>query len=349
MENKEYVKFSKPHLSLLDNLKNFDMVSPFFSLYLTDQEKEDLKSGTKSVNSLYGCEVSNEKLFFNTFASFAIYNVDLPLECKSKNSSMSIELRNQGNQAFLKSKNNAGNLKKAYELYCKSISAAPTSSQELALAYGNRSAVLKDFKRYKECIEDIDRALKLTNSQSLEAKLLKRRNECLEFICSEIEKLNICNKNLPKIESPNKKYPCASDAIDVAYSEEFGRHIIATRDIKCGEILIVEEAFCTSLDSDKFHLYCSNCLKFSWSLIPCDYCIHAMYCSQKCKNEAWEKCHEIECKVFSHLMDLNMPNRAYYALRMAILSIKQSGNIEKLIAELEKHDSMEGNLIKGYL
>ena len=340
---KEYEAFSKPHISLLDGLRK-SMTSPasFYHSYLTEQDRRDLRSGARS--SLHGCDVSDEKIFIHTFSSFAPLNVDLPLVCKSKDSKVATEIRNQGNQAYSKAKNDIKKLKEAYELYCKSISAAPVGSQELALAYGNRSAVLKDFKRYKECIKDIDRALKLSNCQVLKAKLSKRKSVCLEFICNEIEKLTIHDKKLPEIRSPNKKYPCASDAIDVAYNDEFGRHIVATRDIECGEILIVEEAFCTILDIDKLHLYCSNCLKFSWSLTPCDYCIHAMYCSQKCKTEAWERYHEVECKVFGHLMDSNMPNRAFYALRMAILSIKQAGSLEFLSTELENIDSMEGNL-----
>lgn len=97
-----------------------------------------------------------------------------------KDSVESRKLRSQGNIVFLKRTHHKdGNHEEAWRLYSKSIAMAPSNSEELGLAYGNRSAMLVHFKKYKESILDIERALKLTKSAALKVKLYSRKAECL--------------------------------------------------------------------------------------------------------------------------------------------------------------------------
>ncbi|KAF4529772.1 hypothetical protein B566_EDAN018037 [Ephemera danica] len=67
---------------------------------------------------------------------------------------------------------------KALKLYTQSIARAPTNSTELALAYANRSAVLRSMKKCRECLVDIQRALNHGYPTDKSYKLLLREVQC---------------------------------------------------------------------------------------------------------------------------------------------------------------------------
>ena len=45
--------------------------------------------------------------------------------------------------------------------------------------------------------------------------------------------------SLPKIPSPNPNFSTLSKAVDIRFDEEVGRHGVATRRIRAGELLLV--------------------------------------------------------------------------------------------------------------
>jgi len=96
-----------------------------------------------------------------------------------KNAKESEKLREQGNKIFVKGILNNMTCIDALKLYTKSIAFAPYPSEQLALGYANRSAVLFQLGLYLECIQDIDRALDLKYPDNLRAKLYLRKTECL--------------------------------------------------------------------------------------------------------------------------------------------------------------------------
>lgn len=59
-----------------------------------------------------------------------------------------IYYRKLGNQKYIKKIP-----REAVELYTQSIANAKTNSREISLAYANRSAVLFEYKLYRECLE----------------------------------------------------------------------------------------------------------------------------------------------------------------------------------------------------
>jgi len=96
-----------------------------------------------------------------------------------KNAKESEKLREQGNKIFVKGIFNNMTCVDALKSYTKSIAFAPYPSEQLALGYANRSAVLFQLCLYLECIQDIDRALDLKYPDNLRAKLYLRKTECL--------------------------------------------------------------------------------------------------------------------------------------------------------------------------
>jgi len=107
------------------------------------------------------------------------YGIILMAISMRKNAKESEKLREQGNKIFVKGIFNNMTCVDALKLYTKSIAFAPYPSEQLALGYANRSAVLFQLGLYLECIRDIDRALDLNYPDNLRAKLYLRKTECL--------------------------------------------------------------------------------------------------------------------------------------------------------------------------
>jgi tetratricopeptide (TPR) repeat protein len=194
---------------------------------------------------------------------------------ESKNKSLSLSLRQEGNVAYQKQ-----NHMKAHELYTQSIAAAPMDSEDLALAYANRSAALLKMGLFQECIIDIQHALRLGYPETLCFKLFLRLGQCYRNLANKakaaenfllarehLDKSNlseaerkktsemiVTEEKAPKVKpgckvqmytSPlpsvsygqNQVAPNFSSAVDIQYNTTFGRHIVANRNIKIGEHL----------------------------------------------------------------------------------------------------------------
>lgn len=103
--------------------------------------------------------------------------------CSSaKSTSVGIQYRNIGNDFF-----RTGKYIEALHYYTKSVASSPFDGEELALAYGNRSAVLFKLRKFSSALLDINRALRLPHSKSFEDKLLIRKHEC--FVAGEEQKM----------------------------------------------------------------------------------------------------------------------------------------------------------------
>lgn len=287
-------------------------------------------------------------------------------KCKLKNSKDSTDLRNEANQIFISSKNNINKLIETWQLYSKSISTSTINSPELSLAYANRSAVLMKLHKHKQCIEDIDRALRLEYPDHLRGKLLCRKLECLRVLnrsdsmndtldearnwiermklslddkemferkFNESNNRNDCfQSNYKKTEYipniiHNQSIPCASEALTVCTNDKFGRHVVTTRDVQPGEILVVEKPYSKILSLNEAYTHCSYCLQAHWAMIPCEFCIYVMYCSEECKEKAWDEYHDVECCVNGYLVDLNFKKDGLFSLRLVIVALKRAKGV----------------------
>ncbi|KAJ8673126.1 hypothetical protein QAD02_004388 [Eretmocerus hayati] len=212
-----------------------------------------------------------------------------------KSSVKSTEIRKKGNEVY--ATKDPSKDRKVISLYSKSIAYAPNNSEELALAFGNRSAIWFRLQKYDLCLIDIDRALNITHSNNLKQKLSSRKSECLMLVLPLTQKEENMRKS-PKI-NPSPSVPCGADNIIMTSNEKYGRHYVAKRDIRPGEIVMCEKSQFASVDIEQMYLVCSHCLAFSWAGIPCDHCIFTIYCSELCKKEAWSEYHQVLCPMLS--------------------------------------------------
>lgn len=309
------------------------------------------------------------------------YNI-IPEMCgDTKNQEESGKLREQGNRIFVSTPSQNHACIEAVKLYTKSIAYAPLSSEQLAIAYANRSVVLIKLHKNKECIKDIERALTLKCADNIRAKLYVRKVQCLreqkyndmeciiketqsllQTLCLDsvyLKKLNdklnsmktfcklkreetIKQPVLPTIKSYNAEAPCASDALAIEYNKEYGRQIVATRDMRPGEVIATEVPYSHLLTPSNVYTHCSYCLEVSWASIPCDYCVHAMYCSEECKASDWKKYHDVECAVFPAVLKMDFVKLDLLSLRVAIQAVREAASIEELRDELKEVDNWDG-------
>ncbi|XP_076292366.1 protein-lysine N-methyltransferase SMYD4 [Lasioglossum baleicum] len=296
---------------------------------------------------------TDEERIKYTLSLMSDYDIIPEVHYDLKNDKKSEELRTQANRIFVSSPLTHYNCIDALKLYTQSIANAPCSSKQLAISYANRSAVLYKLRKYEESIKDIDRALALPYPDNLKFKVNTRRTACLEGLQKQKYSDNIDKSKLPdelcpfKIKTYNSEIPCASDAISLRYSKDYGRHVVAARDIEIGETIILEKAYSTLLSSKKLHTHCSHCLKVCWANIPCNSCTYAMYCSEECRAEEWEKYHDVECAVYPSLLNMDFLKMDLLALRIAVQAVRQS-SIDALRKELVEVDGHNDPRTKGF-
>ncbi|XP_044005860.1 SET and MYND domain-containing protein 4-like [Aphidius gifuensis] len=155
-------------------------------------------------------------------------------------------------------------------------------------------------------------------------------------------------KYCPNIHDKNQEIIGASSAVELRYSDEFGKHILATRDIKPGEVLALEECYTSVLIPEKFYTNCSYCLTQTWSLIPCDACVTVLYCNDECKNAAWEEFHDIECKVIGSLVGVGMNNLGLMSLRLAVKALKEAKSFNNLKLLIDLADNAKDPRTNGF-
>ena len=125
-----------------------------------------------------------------------------PSSAISKNASTAIQFRKQGNDYFVNK-----NLSRAAWCYRASIALSTTNSQDMALSYGNLSAVLFELNLYHQSI----RAIQLANDSyphELKFKLVFRRAACYHKLNDperSAQELKICRDLIKRTAGLDRK------------------------------------------------------------------------------------------------------------------------------------------------
>jgi hypothetical protein len=79
-------------------------------------------------------------------------------------------------------------------------------------------------------------------------------------------------------------------------SDEFGYHIRTNKDLKVGTIIASERHLAATLVPKKAYERCEYCKnRNNFNLFPCDSCTGVVYCSEKCRQEAFDNYHKYMC------------------------------------------------------
>lgn len=198
-----------------------------------------------------------------------------------KNNCKSREIRKHGNEAFLMK-----DWYRAMNLYTQSLCFAEIGTENVALAYANRSACFIHVNGYDEALIDIELARNTNLPAHLIPKLQQREQKCLEFLgMYELQ------SNSPKLSfKADQNFPCIANVLEIKYTQNFGRHIVTKCDIPAEKIILVEENFAVS--SNDFSK-CYTCLCNNRNFLACERCTRVVFCSRECMNK--NQTHKWEC------------------------------------------------------
>lgn len=205
-----------------------------------------------------------------------------------KNDERAKEFRDLGNQKF-----NIFKWNEAMELYNESLRFATVGSENVSLAYANRSMCFMHLKKYDECLADIELAKKANYPSNLMPKLIARKKTCLNLKMLQCGECVAESQWKPTLDfDADEKFPCMADVLEIKRNEEFGLHIVTKSDLEVGQVVAVDDAF--HFNAAFFgKTCCKTCLKHTKNFIPCPSCSYVMFCDVKCMES--NAVHKIAC------------------------------------------------------
>lgn len=208
----------------------------------------------------------------------AVLHISSIMMHDAKLNERSVTLRGDGNKFY-----NRRQFFDALMKYNESLCYAELGSENLGLAYANRSAVYFEMRLYEKCLSNVELA-KQNNYPEMDFEVLEKRVEK----CKDMMKYSRVEKtadpwNIFKLShAPNPRVPFIVNCLEMSTNDKYGRHVISNRALKVGDVIAIEQPFCSVLIAKtKFHeksesnifQRCSNCLKEnSMDLIPCETC-----------------------------------------------------------------------------
>ncbi|CAL4153766.1 unnamed protein product [Meganyctiphanes norvegica] len=148
---------------------------------------------------------------------------------------------------------------------------------------------------------------------------------------------------------PNLKIPSLSAAVNIEYTPEKGRFVVAARDIRPGEPVHLEKCFIGLPDMEQRETCCCVCLTQCYTPIPCSNCDIVVFCSESCQKV--DQIHKIECDMLPTCLALGMDEHAMQTCRILIkLTFVELKNIVPILKQETKREtrSKQGFNSDGY-
>lgn len=195
-------------------------------------------------------------------------------------------------ESFLKkaqeSSPNRAQARESLENFNQSLRYAPTKSHLIADAYVGRARVYCAMGQYQRSIDNVQLALQLASanngSPDERTKAYKKlQDEILAKISSSSNITAESEEFFTLSHDVHKKIPFIAECLEVRENDVYGRYIMTTKDLKPGDIVVVEEPFYKILDPQCRHSRCSVCLKQNLlDLLPCNKCSHGELFGSMC-------------------------------------------------------------------
>lgn len=151
----------------------------------------------------------------------------------------------------------------------------------------------------------------------------------------------------PLIES-NPTIPSLSSAVTLEYKPDRGRFLVATRDIKPGEVVVHEKPYSSTLLLDKHNLntHCYYCLARCLAPLPCPTCKLVVFCSDTCRKSGLLENHQVECSSLPTLANLEIGKNAILAYKIVsqVTFSKLKSFIPKYEEEIKQRTPQEYGL-----
>lgn len=201
-----------------------------------------------------------------------------------------------------------------------SVRFAEIGSEQLSIAYENRSKCFLLSRLLKNCLVDIDLAKKGNCPRVLLPTLEARRRKAL-LETDGFDSLQ------PKLSfPPDGGIPGFADVLQIQHNKEFGYHVIAKCDIDVGKTVVVEKCFtsCTIINQNG----CATCQRVRSNFIPCEKCTSVQFCDEECKKENLFHVHE--CGI-----ELKHPKMCKTVVQSVLIAMSTFSTVEHLIEFVE--------------
>ena len=150
----------------------------------------------------------------------------------------------------------------------------------------------------------------------------KNIDECSDLNCkNNSEDAKKQEKVLPKVAAgANATYTSLTSVCKVAYTPNQGRFLVADRDIKPGEVILVEKPYASILLPEQYSNHCHHCFKRCLAPLVCRHCPIARYCSPTCRDRSWDTYHKHECDSLDIIHRSGVGKFGHLALRTVTVS-----------------------------
>lgn len=225
------------------------------------------------------------------------------------------------------------NWSEALNLYSQALCFAERGTLYEGLAHGNRALCFFQLEMYEKAVIDFNFAAQKNCPEDFLADVKDTRIECQKLA----KKHTKPKSHVPKLRTPtDKKFPCMANSLEIQRNKEFGRCIVAKRDIEIGQTVFVAENFASVITAEK-QAYCLTCQKVEMNFIPCNDCSTVMFCDEDCEN--YDNLHKIECQTFYHqINDINLK----FIIQTILVAIDIFPDIDNLIQFVELTTSDKG-------
>lgn len=278
------------------------------------------------MNLLWRKESKNRRLYENIFQNIPenhdayseAFEKMSALELNGKNDKTSSDVRTLGNKKFKEKE-----WLEAMSLYNQSLCYAENGSENVSLAYANRSACFLHLKLYENCLVDIGLAKQANYPMNLMSKLEKRNEDCLKLMAASD------GRRYKLSYEADENLPGMANVLEIRCDKNFGRHIVAKCDIPVGKIILAEKAFIARYINTDYN-NCAVCMNMSTNFIPCSQCPDALFCNNGCADN---DVHKIDCGRSFPLYD--DPTLKYY-MGAIFFMISKFTDVENLIVFVEE-------------
>lgn len=204
-----------------------------------------------------------------------------------KNTINSEKMRDQGKAHFSEEK-----YLEAMKSFNASLVLAAIGTNKVALAYANRSSCFFNLKMLDECLVDIELAKQAGYPMELMHKLDARISKCMKLKSDEHYQAEVLIPDVLKLDfNEHPEFAGVADCLEIRQNDEFGRHVITTRDLEIGQTILVEHPF--AITPERFYFTgnnrCLNCFKEGMNFITCKNCIGAFFCNDDCLVKSFHK------------------------------------------------------------
>ncbi|XP_055299290.1 SET and MYND domain-containing protein DDB_G0273589-like [Sitodiplosis mosellana] len=170
-------------------------------------------------------------------------------------------------------------------------------SEELGIAYANRSMCFLRLDMPEKALVDIELARKSNYPANLMHKLTVREDKCKHLLEDEEFKAKRFKLRAPMLSfKEHESFAGVADCLEIRKNDDFGYHVVTTRDLEIGQTVLVEPSF--AITPKRFENIgrdrCWNCYKDMQNFIACsnqNY-IGSLYCDANCEEQSF---HRYEC------------------------------------------------------